>query len=276
MGGFLRLKNGKILSEMEFANDQVSQASFMMPNSTRVVMLDDPKAVDDTFDNTDNISRRSNGIWESPYERETKALRRLLGRSGPNGSESSIANQILAQQDLSELTAHLASAFPFKISPSSDGRMLISGSKSNLSEPILASNASAGGKATMLLRYLFEEHMLRSGDFLILDEPEIHLHPQLQIAYARYIVGAAQKIGVRVLLTTHSPYFLQALITYSQLFGFKQQLSVYSAQSQTNQSIIVEEDNKGIARIFENMAQPFLTLERDIVNDLTGGNHAEL
>lgn len=276
VGGFLRLKNGKILSEMEFANDQVSQASFMMPNSTRVVMLDDPKAVDDTFDNTDNISRRSNGIWESPYERETKALRRLLGRSGPNGSESSIANQILAQQDLSELTAHLASAFPFKISPSSDGRMLISGSKSNLSEPILASNASAGGKATMLLRYLFEEHMLRSGDFLILDEPEIHLHPQLQIAYARYIVGAAQKIGVRVLLTTHSPYFLQALITYSQLFGFKQQLSVYSAQSQTNQSIIVEEDNKGIARIFENMAQPFLTLERDIVNDLTGGNHAEL
>lgn len=97
MGGFPRLKNGKILSEMEFANDQVSQASFMMPNSTRVVMLDDPKAVDDTFDNTDNISRRSNGIWESPYEREAKALRRLLGRRGPNGSESSIANQILAQ-----------------------------------------------------------------------------------------------------------------------------------------------------------------------------------
>ena len=275
--GFLRLENGKILSEMEFANDQVSQASFMMPNSTRVVMLDDPKAVDDTFDNADNISRRFNGIWESPYEREARALRRLLGRRGPNGSESSIANQILAQQDLSELTAHLANAFPFKISPSSDGRMLISGSKSNLSEPILASNASAGGKATMLLRYLFEEHMLRSGDFLILDEPEIHLHPQLQIAYARYIVGAAQKIGVRVLLTTHSPYFLQALTTYSQLFGFKQQLSVYSAQSQTNQSItFVEEDNKGIARIFENMAQPFLTLERDIANDLTGDNHAEL
>lgn len=45
--GFLRLENGKILSEMEFANDQVSQASFMMPNSTRVVMLDDPKAVDE-------------------------------------------------------------------------------------------------------------------------------------------------------------------------------------------------------------------------------------
>lgn len=92
------LENGKILSEMEFADDQVSQASFMMPNSTRVVMLDDPKAVDDTFDNTDNISRRFNGIWESPYEREAKALRRLLGRRGPNGSESSIANQILAQQ----------------------------------------------------------------------------------------------------------------------------------------------------------------------------------
>ncbi|WP_230468195.1 hypothetical protein [Bifidobacterium breve] len=98
VGGFPRLKNGKILSEMEFADDQVSQASFMMPNSTRVVMLDDPKAVDDTFDNTDNISRRFNGIWESPYEREAKALRRLLGRRGPNGSESSIANQILAQQ----------------------------------------------------------------------------------------------------------------------------------------------------------------------------------
>ena len=98
VGGFPRLKNGKILSEMEFADDQVSQASFMMPNSTRVVMLDDPKAVDDTFDNTDNISRRFNGIWESPYEREAKALRRPLGRRGPNGSESSIANQILAQQ----------------------------------------------------------------------------------------------------------------------------------------------------------------------------------
>ena len=64
VGGFPRLKNGKILSEMEFADDQVSQASFMMPNSTRVVMLDDPKAVDDTFDNTDNIGLSLFGVGE--------------------------------------------------------------------------------------------------------------------------------------------------------------------------------------------------------------------
>ena len=57
---------------------------------------------------------------------------------------------------------------------------------------------------------LYLRHVVAPGDLLIIDEPESHLHPAMQVAFTRQlaeIVGA----GVRILLTTHSEWVLEAL-----------------------------------------------------------------
>ena len=63
----------------------------------------------------------------------------------------------------------------------------------------------------LYLRYLVEQ-----GDLLIIEEPESHLHPALQTAFARELARLVHS-GVRVLLTTHSEWILDALANLVRL-----------------------------------------------------------
>ncbi len=53
-------------------------------------------------------------------------------------------------------------------------------------------------------------HHVREGDLLILEEPEAHLHPAMQIAFVREIAEWVRQ-GIRVIITTHSEWVLEEL-----------------------------------------------------------------
>lgn len=53
-------------------------------------------------------------------------------------------------------------------------------------------------------------HRAQEGDVLVIDEPELNLHPDLQAAMARFVAGAVNR-GVRFILSTHSDYFVREL-----------------------------------------------------------------
>ena len=57
----------------------------------------------------------------------------------------------------------------------------------------------------LYLRYIVDE-----GDLLIIEEPESHLHPSQQAAFARELASIVNA-GVRVVLTTHSEWFLEQI-----------------------------------------------------------------
>lgn len=57
---------------------------------------------------------------------------------------------------------------------------------------------------------LFLRYEARSGQMLIIDEPEINLHPDNQRRIAR-ILAKLSKLGVKVIVSTHSDYFIKEL-----------------------------------------------------------------
>ena len=57
---------------------------------------------------------------------------------------------------------------------------------------------------------LYLRYLVRPGDLLIIEEPESHLHPAMQTAFAGELARLARS-GVRVMLTTHSEWMLEAL-----------------------------------------------------------------
>lgn len=59
-------------------------------------------------------------------------------------------------------------------------------------------------------------HLANRGDFLMIDEPEMNLHPSSQRLMARWIAMLVNK-GVRVLITTHSDYLVKELNTLIML-----------------------------------------------------------
>ena len=57
---------------------------------------------------------------------------------------------------------------------------------------------------------LYLRHVVQPGDLLIIEEPESHLHPAMQVEFTRQLAAAVQS-GVRILITTHSEWVLEEL-----------------------------------------------------------------
>ena len=57
---------------------------------------------------------------------------------------------------------------------------------------------------------LYLRHVVNPGDLLIIEEPEAHLHPALQTAFARELARLV-RVGVRIVMTTHSEWFLEQI-----------------------------------------------------------------
>ena len=62
---------------------------------------------------------------------------------------------------------------------------------------------------------LFVRHVVGPGDVLIIEEPETHLHPAMQVEVIGW-VGRVVRAGVRVIVTTHSEWILDGLANIVQ------------------------------------------------------------
>ena len=63
---------------------------------------------------------------------------------------------------------------------------------------------------------LYLRHVVKPGEVLIIEEPESHLHPGMQVEFIR-LLAAAVRYGVRVMLTTHSEWVLEELANLVRL-----------------------------------------------------------
>ena len=73
------------------------------------------------------------------------------------------------------------------------------------------SNLSAGLKVFVVLQTLLENGALKRGDILLIDEPEINLHPEWQIVLAEILVLLRKELGIVIYINSHSPYFIRAI-----------------------------------------------------------------
>lgn len=91
-------------------------------------------------------------------------------------------------------------------------------------------NLSAGVKSFMLIKMLLEKGILKEKDVLILDEPEIHLHPEWQLVYAEIIVLLHKMFDLSIIVTTHSSHFLEAIDIFSEKHGIESKCNYYLAR----------------------------------------------
>jgi hypothetical protein len=63
---------------------------------------------------------------------------------------------------------------------------------------------------------LYLRHVVQLGDLLIIEEPESHLHPAMQVEFTRQLAAAVQS-GIRIIITTHSEWVLEELANLVRL-----------------------------------------------------------
>jgi len=114
-------------------------------------------------------------------------------------------------------------------------------------------NVATGIKTFGIIQVLIDNNRLVKDTVLILDEPEVHLHPKWQLKMAEIIVELI-KNGVKVVVNSHSPYMIEALQRYSELE--KVNADFYLAEDGVIGKVD-DSNSKTLSKIFSKLSEPF-------------------
>lgn len=121
-------------------------------------------------------------------------------------------------------------------------------------------NVSAGLKTFLILQELIRNGSIGENGTVILDEPEIHLHPQWQVVLAEMIVLLQKAMGLHVLITSHSPYFISAIDVFAKKHDVIKNNRYYFSSREGN-SVFVEDVTDRIRIIYDSLAAPYQTIQ---------------
>lgn len=122
-------------------------------------------------------------------------------------------------------------------------------------------NTASGIKVFGLLKILVANEFVAKDTVLIFDEPENHLHPKWQLKLAQVLIKLVES-GVYVLVSSHSPYLIEALKRGVDRAGLASEARFALAQGKS----INDEDR--LSDIFAVLAEPFETFRQMDAEDL--------
>lgn len=121
-------------------------------------------------------------------------------------------------------------------------------------------NLSAGFKSFLIFKILIENNSIQENDTIILDEPEVHLHPEWQILFAEFIVLLQKNFNLHILLNTHSPYFLEAIEVYTKKYNIEHICNYYLTEVE-NETFFIKDVTNNTNEIYSKLAQAFKDLK---------------
>lgn len=130
-------------------------------------------------------------------------------------------------------------------------------------------NLSTGLKSFIILKQLIENGSIENRGLVIIDEPEVHLHPEWQLLYAELIVLLQKEFNLHFLINTHSPYFLRSLEVFAARHGIGDRCRYYLSLL-NGKSAVLEDCSANVNRIYSKLAEPLMKLDR-IKEEISNG-----
>ena len=124
-------------------------------------------------------------------------------------------------------------------------------------------NTSSGVKQVAIIQTLLNNNELEPNSFLIMDEPEVNLHPEWQIKFAKILVLLVKELDLSIYIASHSPFFIEAIELYSQYYGLIDESFFYLTQkAEGYQYDIVSVDSNNLEAIYRNLGEPYDILDK--------------
>lgn len=171
------------------------------------IYLDDPFILDSV------LSLR----YTNPIFHKENLARKLIHDSFEEDNDSlqkKAINDLLIEENLKDVYAQLDKVCIGGLERKGTGKIFFKteNDKRELSIAIL----STGLKTFTIIKTLLQNGYLEEKGTVILDEPEIHLHPDWQLVLAKVIVLLQKKYHMHILINSHSPYFIRAIEVYAK------------------------------------------------------------
>ena len=243
----LKIKNKNI--NLIISNDKIQIKDFFSLYEN-VMLLDNPRIIDNLAENIILSANKIFSIIENLHNSKFISMLR-------NDKSSTATDNILNEEKLSKIEEKLNKIVDGKFLKKDFGVYFY---RNKSGKEINIKNLSTGFKVFSIIKLLIQNNQLRENGTIILDEPEIHLHPEWQLKFAELIVLLQREFGMHILLTTHSPYFLNAIEVFSERHKIDDKCKYYVAENEGNSSII--KDVTGNTReIYRKLARPIQDLE---------------
>ena len=257
----LQIKNKTL--QMHIKNNKITQAKNLLELQTQAIYLDDPFVLDE-------LELKSQGLFGEQMQYSDSVthrghLKNLLKAETASQNVETAMKQIVADTKLKKILTKINSVCDFDMKKADDA---LADSFVFLEGPhqLSAENISTGLKTFIILKRLLYTGYLEENGLLILDEPEVHLHPQWQILFAEIIVLLQKEFGMHILLTTHSPYFLRAIEVYSAKYQIADKCKYYLADIK-NGDAFFEDVTTQTNKIYKKLVLPFENLQRTIYSE---------
>jgi len=119
-------------------------------------------------------------------------------------------------------------------------------------------NLASGIKIFGIIQMLLAGEMIIPNTVLMIDEPEAHLHPEWQLKYAEVLTQLVD-MGVYVLVSTHSPYMIEALKHYSDKLQ-QEKITNFYLGSAGEHGTVFSDVTQNLDALFELLAKPMQRL----------------
>lgn len=118
-------------------------------------------------------------------------------------------------------------------------------------------NTASGIKALGIVDQLINSKLIKKDSIIVFDEPENHLHPEWQIRLAEIIVEYVNA-GVKIIVSSHSPYMIQALQKYSsEKIEDSDKTSFYLTSKKESGLVDIIDVTNSYDDLFELLNEPF-------------------
>ena len=231
----LKIKDKEI--DLKIENNEISDVQNYFLINKETMYIDNPFILDSyDFDDENHQTHLATNVFSE--------------------NENSVISEIKIKKKLNNIYQKLNSVLSGEILENKNSKFVY---RKN-GEDIDLKNLSTGLKTFAIIKMLLQNGTLEENGTIILDEPEIHLHPEWQLKFAELIVLLQKEFRMHILLTTHSPYFLNAIEVFSERHKIDDKCKYYVAENEGNSSII--KDLTGNKReIYRKLARPIQDLE---------------
>ena len=244
--GAISLEIKRNLIQLGVDDNEIYLKNDLLFNITdEIVYIDDPFLLDEL-----NLSSVHSSYRRVSYNHRTHLLRQLQSHS-----EDNVIEELINQGRLKGIYEEMNMICPgYLTSNHNSVEYTVDGFSLNVK------NLSAGLKTFTILKELIIKNVIKQNGTIILDEPEIHLHPAWQLVLAKLIVLLQIEFDLHILLTTHSPYFLNAIETYADKYDVKDKIKYYLSEELENRVTFYDVTNN-IEKIYLLLAKPLQVLE---------------
>lgn len=241
----LRLEIKDKIFEIKISNDKVIEVNIDGFLNTEAIYIDTP----DVINRVDKIHMNGNKNHREQLEKKISEI---------NCKKENIIMEISNEEKLQKIYSKLNKIIGGSFNHNFLGTTIYI--EKNSDKELNIKNLSMGLKTFAILKILLENGSIKENGTIILDEPEIHLHPEWQLKFAELIVLLQKEFEMHILLTTHSPYFLEAIEIFAKKYGISENCRYYLTENK-DKNAIMKDVTLNIEEIYKKLAAPFQKLE---------------